>query len=274
MAKKINLLNIGLCVLIIFIILAIFTPVMNLKDPLIINLSQRFAPIGTANHLLGTDNLGRDLLSRLIWGARPSLIIGLVPIVIGIIISSILGGLAGYKRGYIEIIIMRILDIILALPPVFLAITIAAILGPGLKNMLFALTFILIPPMTRVVYQEIIRTSNLLFIDAAKITGASTARIIFIHILPNSISTLLAYGASVAGLGIVLGAGLSFIGLGIQPPDPDWGQTINGGRSALIKAPHVALLPGLGILILSFSFNLIADGLRDINSPTQKESIF
>ena len=274
MAKKINLLNIGLCVLIIFIILAIFTPVMNLKDPLIINLSQRFAPIGTANHLLGTDNLGRDLLSRLIWGARPSLLIGLVPIVIGIIISSILGGLAGYKRGYIEIIIMRILDIILALPPVFLAITIAAILGPGLNNMLFALTFILIPPMTRVVYQEIIRTSNLLFIDAAKITGASTARIIFIHILPNSISTLLAYGASVAGLGIVLGAGLSFIGLGIQPPDPDWGQTINGGRSALIKAPHVALLPGLGILILSFSFNLIADGLRDINSPTQKESIF
>ena len=274
MAKKINLLNIGLCVLIIFIILAIFTPVMNLKDPLIINLSQRFAPIGTANHLLGTDNLGRDLLSRLIWGARPSLIIGLVPIVIGIIISSILGGLAGYKRGYIEIIIMRILDIILALPPVFLAITIAAILGPGLNNMLFALTFILIPPMTRVVYQEIIRTSNLLFIDAAKITGASTARIIFIHILPNSISTLLAYGASVAGLGIVLGAGLSFIGLGIQPPDPDWGQTINGGRSALIKAPHVALLPGLGILILSFSFNLIADGLRDLNSPTQKERIF
>ena len=141
---RINSLNIGLFILIIFIALSMFAPFLNLHDPLKMNISERFAPIGATNHLLGTDNLGRDLLSRLIWGARPSLIIGLVPVVIGIIISSILGGVAGYKRGYVEIIIMRFLDIILALPPVFLAITIAAILGAGLINMLFALTFILI----------------------------------------------------------------------------------------------------------------------------------
>ena len=272
--NKFNSLNIGLGILLFIVIVALLAPFLNLHDPLKMNISLRFAPLGTDNHLLGTDNLGRDLLSRFIWGARPSIIIGLVPVVVGIIVSTILGSIAGYMRGWPESIIMRGLDVILALPPVFLAITIAAILGAGLINMLFALTFILIPPMTRVVYQEILRIKNLLFIDSAKTTGAGTTRIIVRHILPNSISTLLAYGASVAALGIVLGAGLSFIGLGIQPPDPDWGQTINGGRSALLKAPHVALLPGLGIFVLSFSFNLIADGLRDINAPTKMERIF
>jgi peptide/nickel transport system permease protein len=246
----------GVCVI------ALLAPAISPRSPYEIDLAHRFARIGAGGHFLGTDNLGHDLLAQLIWGARPSLVIASVPVAAGMAVGSVLGGAAGYLRGRPEAVIMRSLDIFFALPPVLLAIALAAILGPGLWKIVIALSVVLIPPMARVVYQQVISIRSMLFVESARSIGATDARILCRHIFPNAMSTMLAYGASVAALSIVLGAGLSFIGLGIQPPQADWGRTINAGRQALTTAPQVATLPGVGIFVLSLGFNLIADGLR------------
>jgi len=243
-------------------VVALLAPVISPHGVYQMDLAHRFAGVGAHGHLLGTDNLGHDMLAQLIWGARPSLVIAFVPVLAGIAVGSVLGGAAAYLRGRPEAVIMRSLDIFFALPPVLLAIALAAVLGPGLENIVIALSVVLIPPMARVVYQQVVGIRSLLFVESARSVGATDVRILLRHIFPNAMSTVLAYGASVAALTIVLGAGLSFIGLGIQPPQADWGRTINAGRDALTKAPQVATLPGVGIFVLALGFNLISDGLR------------
>jgi peptide/nickel transport system permease protein len=207
------------------------------------------------------------MLSRLIFGTRTSLALGLVPVSMGALIGLILGCAAAYLGRLVDVVVMRGLDVFFGLPPVLLAILVAACLGPGLVNMLIAITVVIIPPMSRVAYQNVLAIKELPFIEAARASGAGNVKILLRHVVPSTLPPMIAYGTSLSGLMIVFGAGLSFVGLGIQPPTSDWGRMINDGRIVLPIAPHVATLPGIAIFALASAFNILGDALRDILDP-------
>jgi len=246
---------------------ALLAPLICPYPPNQPHIVHRLAFLGTPGFLLGTDGQGRDMLSRLITGARTSLAIGLVPVMVAAILGLGLGCTAGFFGGIGGTVIMRLLDIIFGLPPALLSILIAACLGPGLFNMLIAMTVIVVPLMGRVAHQAATTLSKLPFIDAARASGASRLQILLRHILPNALPPVIVVGTSLSGMMIVLGAGLSFVGLGIQPPTADWGRMINDGRSVLPIAPHVATLPGLAIFVVASAFSLLGDALRDVLDP-------
>jgi ABC-type dipeptide/oligopeptide/nickel transport system permease subunit len=230
----------------------------------------RLKGIGAPGHLLGADQQGRDVLSRLMWGARSSFAIAVLPLTISGVLGLVLGSLAGYLGRLPETLIMRSMDVVFGLPPILLAIAIAATLGPGLVNLVISLTIVLIPPMTRVTQQVVTMLKEQAFVEAARVSGATSTRIIFDQILPNSLAPVLAYATSLAGAIVVFGAGVSFIGLGIQPPEADWGRMINDRREVLDLHPHVSTLPGLAIFALAAGFNLLGDGLRDLLDPRMR----
>jgi len=253
--------------LILVILVSIFAPWIapygfNEADP-----SLRLKGIGTPGHILGLDGQGRDILSRLIYGGRISLPIASIPVTVATTISLILGLIAGYYRKGLGEWIMRFLDIFYAFPTVMLAIAIAGILGPGMMNVMLSIIIVLIPYMTRVVYTATITVSEEEFIQAAKTFGSGDLRIIFREVLPNVISPILVYGTITMGLQIVFAAGLSFLGLGVQPPTADWGIMTAAGRSVLGIAPHVSTVPGVVLLLVALAFNLLGDGLRDALDP-------
>jgi ABC-type dipeptide/oligopeptide/nickel transport system permease subunit len=254
--------------LVVFV--AAFAPLLSPYSPTQVHPLDRLKDIGSPHHLLGADQQGRDVLSRLMWGARSSLVIAVFPLTIAGILGLLLGSVAGYVGRTTEALIMRGMDIVFGLPPILLAIAVAATLGPGLVNLVISLTIVLIPPMTRVTYQVVTLLKEQLFVEAARLAGASTFQIIFDQILPNSLAPVVAYGASLAGAIVVFGAGISFIGLGIQPPEADWGRMINDGREVLDLHPHVSTLPGLAIFLLASGFNLLGDGLRDLLDPRMR----
>lgn len=250
--------------------IAIFAPVLAPFSPTKIAPLDRLKGIGEGGHLLGADQQGRDILSRLMWGARSSLVIAVVPLIIAGTLGLLLGSIAGYIGKFSDTIIMRSMDIVFGLPPILLAIAVSATLGPGLVNLVISLTIVLLPPMTRVTYQVVTALKEQPYVEAAKAAGASTRQIIVGQILPNSLAPVLAYGTSLAGAMVVFGAGISFIGLGIQPPQADWGRMINDGREVLDLHPHVSTLPGLAIFILAAGFNFLGDGLRDLLDPRMR----
>ena len=251
-------------------LVALFAPVLSPDSPVHVHPLDRLQGIGTPGHLLGADQQGRDVMTRLMWGARSSLAIAVIPLGIAGMIGLVLGAVAGYLGGVPETLIMRSMDVVFGLPPLLLAIAIAATLGPGLVDLLISLTIVLIPPMTRVTYQVVVTLKNLPYVEAARMAGAGPFRIIFDQIVPNSLAPVIAYAASLAGAIVVFGAGISFIGLGIQPPEADWGRMINDGREVLNLHPHVSTLPGLAIFILAAGFNLLGDGLRDLLDPRMR----
>lgn len=251
-------------------LLALLAPVLSPYDPNAVHPLDRLKEIGTPGYLLGADQQGRDMLSRLLWGSRSSLAIAVLPLAIAALIGLALGAVAGYMGRLAETLIMRGMDVVFGLPPILLAIAIAATLGPGLTNLILSLTIVLIPPMTRVTYQVVMTVKQQPYVEAARSAGASTLQIIFHHILPNSLAPTIAYAASLAGAMVVFGAGISFIGLGIQPPEPDWGRMINDGREVLDLKPHVSTLPGLAIFVLAAGFNFLGDGLRDLLDPRMR----
>jgi peptide/nickel transport system permease protein len=242
-------------VFLVVVLAAIFAPLLSPYPPNQPHITARLAPPGSEGFLLGTDGQGRDMLSRLIFGTRTSLALGLIPMSVGALIGLILGCAAAYLGRVVDVLVMRGLDVFFGLPPVLLAILVAACLGPGLLNMLIAITIVIIPPMSRVAYQNVLMLKELPFIEAARASGA------------GSLKMIIAYGTSLSGLMIVFGAGLSFVGLGIQPPTSDWGRMINDGRIVLPIAPHVATLPGIAIFALASAFNILGDALRDILDP-------
>jgi peptide/nickel transport system permease protein len=227
-------------------------------------MSGRLLSIGSPGHLLGTDRQGRDLLSRIIWGARPSLLSGILPVLTAGIAGVGLGMLAGLSSPRVHAVVMRSLDVFYAFPAVLLAIAIAAALGPGVSNAIVALSVVLIPPVARVAETEVARIRSADFMEAARASGATTVSIALRQVLPNIAPPVVVYCTALMGLSMVYAGGLSFLGLGIAPPAPEWGLILSDLRQNLFDSPALALIPAIVILLTSVGFNVLGDGLRDL----------
>src|SRR5215471_14215261 len=257
---KVTLTVIG--VLVMLLVMVVFAPWFTAHDPYSGSVLRRLKPVGTPGHWLGTDEVGRDLWSRMVYGGRLSLLAGVVPVFVAFLIGGFLGILAGYAGGILNSAIMRLADVLYAFPSILLAIAITGILGAGLKNTILALTIAFVPPLVRISEAVTTQARHLDFVEAARASGAGTMRILQYHILSNVLGPILVYATSLISIGIILAAGLSFLGLGVTPPNPEWGLMLNNLRQALWVDPVVAALPGVMIFITSMCFNLLSDGLR------------
>ncbi|WP_071797352.1 ABC transporter permease [Natronohydrobacter thiooxidans] len=249
-------------VLALIALAAIFAPLIAPMDPLDGRLINRLKPIGTEGHLLGTDELGRDMLSRLIWGGRLSLLMGVTPVVLAFFLGSAIGIIAGYAGGWTNTLIMRTVDVFYAFPSVLLAVALSGALGAGLGNALFSLTVVFIPPIARVAESVTTRLRSSDFIEAARASGAGALTIVRVHVLGNVLGPIFVYATSLIAVSMILASGLSFLGLGVRPPNPEWGLMLNTLRTAIYAQPWVAALPGAMIFLVSISFNMLSDGLR------------
>ena len=249
-------------VLICMLLMAIFAPWIAPIDPTATSMLKRLAAIGTQGYLLGTDELGRDMLSRLIYGARLSLFIGIVPVINAFLIGTLLGVLAGFLGGRVNTVIMRTIDVFFAFPSVLLAIAISGALGAGIFNSIVSLTIVFIPPITRVAESVTTQVRGLDFVEAARASGANALTIIRVHILGNVLGPVFIYATSLMSVCMILASGLSFLGLGTKPPAAEWGLMLNTLRTAIYTNPWVAALPGVMIFTTSICFNMMSDGLR------------
>ena len=249
-------------VLLLIVLAAVFAPWLGLADPYQGSMIRRLRPIGTPGYPLGTDELGRDMLSRLIYGGRLTLYIGLMPVFFAFIIGTTLGITAGYVGGIVNQAIMRTIDVFYAFPSVLLAIAISGALGAGIFNSLVSLTIVFVPPIVRVSESVTTGVRNLDFVDAARASGAGPLTIMRVHVLGNVLGPIFVYSTSLISVCMILAAGLSFLGLGTKPPEPEWGLMLNTLRTAIYVNPWVAALPGAMIFIVSICFNLLSDGLR------------
>ena len=247
-------------------LLAILAPLISPYDP-DEAVTIRHAPVLTEGLILGADGDGRDILSRLFWGGRIALLVGIAPTLLAMFISMVLGVVAGYVGGWLDQLIMRILDIFFAFPLVLLAIAIAGMLEPGLMTIVLAITIALIPYISRLVRTTTLTVKEQAYIEAARAAGAGNVAIIVKYIYPNMFAPVLVYTTTIIGLMMVVGSGLSFLGLGVQPPEADWGTMVADGRAVLRRAPHVTVFPGLLIVFTALAFNFIGDGLRDALDP-------
>ena len=241
---------------------ALLAPLVAPFDPNASSIANRLKPIGYRGFILGTDELGRDVLSRLIFGARISLLMGLLPVGLATCIGGFLGLLAGFAGGWINGLVMRIMDVFYALPSVLLAVAISGTMGGGIGVSLVALTLVFIPPLCRVSEAATTQIRSRDFVDAARASGASSLSIILYHVLRNVLAPVLIYASSLISVSILLAAGLSFLGLGVEPPTSDWGLMLSTLRQSIYVQPVICALPGAAIFICSLSFNLISDGLR------------
>jgi peptide/nickel transport system permease protein len=249
-------------VLILIALAAIFAPYLGLADPFLGSMIRRLRPIGTPGYPLGTDELGRDMLSRLVHGGRLSLLIGLLPVVMAFVIGTTLGVIAGYIGGIVNQAIMRSVDVFYAFPSVLLAIAISGALGAGITNSLVSLTIVFIPPIVRVAESVTTSVRGLDFVNAARASGAGPLTIMRVHVLGNVLGPIFVYSTSLISVCMILAAGLSFLGLGTKPPQPEWGLMLNTLRTAIYINPWVAALPGAMIFTVSICFNLLSDGMR------------
>lgn len=266
----------GLIIIIIFILSALFAPYISPHDPLATSLYDQLKPPvwyegGTTKHLLGTDDLGRDILSRLIYGARISLLVSVISVSLAFFFGTLIGAVAGYKKGWLDNIVMRIMDIILSFPYILLAIVIVAYLGPSLRNAMIAIGITYIPRFARIVRGSVLEECEKDYVTAARAIGANEFRIIFIGILPNCLGPLIVQTTLNFASAILDAAALSFLGLGAQPPSPEWGAMIAQSRSLILRASWVMTLPGLAILLAVLGFNLLGDGLRDALDPRLRD---
>ncbi|KMY51835.1 ABC transporter permease [Peribacillus loiseleuriae] len=260
----------GLFIMLLLILTAIFAPILATHSPDKMNVTKTLLGIGAEGHLLGTDNYGRDIFSRLVYGARISILVGLGAVLFGAVIGSLLGVIAGYFGGKFDSIIMRIMDGLSAFPFILLAITLMSVLGQGLLNVIIAIGIGNIPGFARVVRGQVLSVKQSEYIEVTRSLGAKHGRIIFHHVLPNSIAPLIVYATmSIAGA-IISEASLSFLGLGVQPPTASWGSMLQDGKNFLVLNPHMATIPGLAILITVVGINLFGDGLRDALDPKMK----
>ncbi len=260
----------GLLLLATLVGAAVAAPVLPIADPHNSDLARRMLPAGSPGHILGTDQLGRDLLSRMVWGTRISLAVGFFAVLIAALLGTLAGLLAGYFRGWLDTILMRSIDVLLAFPYLLLALAIVAALGPGLRNAMIAVAVVNIPFFARTVRGTVLELAEREFIDAARLSGAGQARILSRELLPNVLPIVVIMVTTNLGWMILETAGLSFLGLGAQPPTADLGSMLGTGREFLTTAPRVAILPGIVILALVVGINLVGDGIRDVLDPRLK----
>jgi peptide/nickel transport system permease protein len=248
--------------ILLLLVLAVFGPWLAPADPYASSIMKRLKPIGFNGHLLGTDELGRDMLSRLIIGTRLSLFMGITPVVMAFLIGSVIGIVAGYAGGTTNTVIMRTIDVFYAFPSVLLAIALSGALGAGITNSLISLTVVFVPPIARVAESVTTQIRSRDFVEAARASGASAFTIVRVHVLGNVLGPIFVYATSLIAVAMILASGLSFLGLGVKPPEPEWGLMLNTLRTAIYVQPWIAALPGVMIFFTSVAFNLLADGLR------------
>jgi len=259
----------GLVILILMIVFAAIGPLLPLHDPLQQVLSDRLLPPGSPSHWFGTDQLGRDILARLVIGSRLTLSIAILVVVLVVPVGLLIGTTAGFCGGFVDTVLMRLTDIALAFPKIVLALAFAAALGPGVINAVIAISITAWPPYARLARAETLRLVQADFIHVARLQGASSMRILLRYIVPLCSSSVIVR-ATLDMAGIILTvAGLGFLGLGAQPPSPEWGFMVASGRGVLLDAWWVATIPGIAILLVSLAFNLLGDGLRDVFDPRQ-----
>jgi peptide/nickel transport system permease protein len=249
-------------VLILLVLAAIFAPWVAPADPFKASMLKRLLPVGSPGYLLGSDELGRDLLSRLIYGGRLSLAMGIVPVAAAFFMGTSIGVAAGFIGGKTNMAVMRTLDVFYAFPSVLLAVAISGAMGPGLSNTLLALTIVFIPQIARVAESVTTQVTHLEYIDAARMSGATSLTIIRLQVLGNVLGPVFVYATGLISVCMILASGLSFLGLGVRPPEAEWGLMLNTLRAAIFKNPVVAALPGVMIFITSICFNMLADGIR------------
>ncbi|MDQ7911646.1 ABC transporter permease [Pseudomonas sp. 102515] len=249
-------------IILLLILMAVFAPWIMPHDPFATSMLKRLKPIGTPGLPLGGDELGRDLLSRLILGARLSLFMGIAPVILAFVLGGTLGIVAGYAGGWLNTVIMRCIDVLYAFPSVLLAIALSGALGAGITNALVSLTIVFVPQIARIAESVTTAVRRSDYVDAARASGASALLIVRKHVLGNVIGPIFVYATSLISVSMILASGLSFLGLGVKPPEPEWGLMLNTLRTAIYSQPWVAALPGLLIFITSVSFNMLADGLR------------
>jgi peptide/nickel transport system permease protein len=254
---------IALAALTLLVLSAVFAPVLTHQNPLVGSASQRLLPIGSPEHLLGTDEQGRDMLSRLLYGGRLSLTAGILPVLVAAAIGTLIGAVAGYSGGWCGSGLMRFMDMFYAFPAILLAIAVAASLGPGLMSVIIALSIVRIPAIARVAEAATRKVMVVEYIEAARLSGANTFQILRSQLLLNIFNPIFVYVSGLVGLSIIIAASLSFLGLGPRPPDPEWGYMLNSLRGSIYVNPMVAALPGVFIFATSISFNMLADAIRD-----------
>jgi len=258
---------IGLLIVLLLLVVAALAPVLAPHDPITQDLRMRLLPPLTEGHILGTDDFGRDILSRLIMGSRITLFIIAMVAVTAPLFGMLVGTVAGYFGGLVDEVLMRLTDIFLAFPKLILALALVAVLGPGMENAVLAIALTSWPPYARVARAETLTVRNSDYIAAVRLQGAGAGRIILGHVMPMCLpSVIIRVTLDMAGV-ILIAAGLGFLGLGVQPPMPEWGAMISAGRKYLFEQWWVATMPGLAIFIVSLGFNLLGDGLRDVLDP-------
>lgn len=277
-------LGVGIPVFLIIVLTAVFAPLIATHDPVSTNVQRRFELPGAvytfeddnghevrARNLLGTDELGRDIWSRLVFGARVSITIGITATALGAFVGIIAGLVTGYFGSMVDAVIMRIIDVMMAFPGMLLALFVVAIMGPSMLTVIIAVAIFTIPAFSRIVRGSVLDVRKLEYIDAVRAVGATDMRIIFRHIFPNVLSPIIVQATLNVGTAIVVSAALSFLGVGIQAPTPEWGTMLYNGRLDLWRAPHLTMIPGLTIFIVVISINLIGDGLRLALEPKKNK---
>lgn len=256
----------GLAVLLLLVAAALLAPALARRDPLAADLARMLAA-PSLEHPLGTDELGRDILSRILHGARISLTLGFVSVGIALSVGVPLGAVGAYRGGWTDLAMMRFVDVLLSFPPILLAISVVVVLGPSLYNAMIAIGIAQMPVYARLVRGVVLSLKEREYVEAARALGAAEARIVFAHILPNCISPLIVQSTLLVASAILSAAALGFLGLGAQPPIPEWGAMLSKARLYLRVAPHLSIFPGLAILLTTLAFNLLGDGLRDALDP-------
>jgi len=269
-AARARLAPFGALVMVLAVLVALAAPLLAPYDPLAQNLGNTLAAPGRA-HLLGTDNVGRDVLSRVIWGTRVSLVAGLVSVVLAVCAGSVLGVVAGYCGGRIDGVVMRVMDAVLSFPPLVLALALGAVLGAGLGGVLLALGVVYTPTFARLMRGQVLTITARDYVDAARALGASGWRVAARHVVPNAINPIIVQASLSVAFAILAEASLSFLGLGIQPPQASWGSMINAGRGYLQQAPWIVFGPGAALFVTVVGLNFVGDAVRDALDPRTRD---
>ena len=249
-------------ILLLMLAAIVLAPWVSPHDPYQASMLRRLRPVGFPNHLLGTDELGRDMLTRLIYGGRLSWFLGITPVLIAFVVGGVLGVTAGYAGGWVNMAVMRVTDVFYAFPSVLLAVAISGALGPGLPNVVLSLVLVFVPQVIRVAEAVTTGVRTLDYVEAARASGAGAFTVVRVHVLPNVLGPVFVYATGLISVAMILASGLSFLGLGTKPPEPEWGLMLNTLRTAIYTQPMVAVLPGLCIFVTSICFNMVSDGLR------------